>query len=629
MQVAQTPQQQQQGLRPSHQAGNVNQSMTFPNVPPNTPFNTMGMKAPIDIKKFNEQGHLVKSYDNVPPGVQNLPTGPQRGTVIETPANMQSGGEVKKYQAGAFLAAGIGIGKAVVKTAKQRIADNIYPVGYRGESTTPAARLYNAVIKNEPEPGSKKNSDQEGNGRTNHNTLERQNILAYAMGQPNTLQESQYKPTKSKNSDAVYYRSPRTEWNLENELTMYASTGEGLDLIDNYSNSDPGYHDFTTKASSDAVNVLGNYTIDKGEDSRGKYISYYDKWDLDPFPGNTKLSSTIQKGIGVKAPEMYGRIYYDPKTGAPISNKKDIPFNSDSKYLKKEASSVASKTKTNMQGGGVIPGMQQYAQYNNLNPELAAAVASRPQNNDRLTSSTDAQMRQFNNRGEQTRVNKAQTNMSNRLSTAGSNAYQFHKDKPLDALGMDLAIAGQLPIVGEVADLANAGISGARGIYNTAVGDTAKAKEQFTLAGLSAASAIPFAGNAVGAARIAKAGHKISHKAHTLEKGVIGAKAFKASAYESKQTGGFKGSDLASAMKVGAGAAVTSTVGRGISALAKNRNLDKDAFAQWKTGQDRAHQAMLGMDYDEYCLTGDCPENPFQGDPPNFKDWRNHDYFSA
>ena len=237
MQVAQTPQQQQQGLRPSHQAGNVNQSMTFPNVPPNTPFNTMGMKAPIDIKKFNEQGHLVKSYDNVPPGVQNLPTGPQRGTVIETPANMQS--------------------------------------------------------------------------------------------------------------------------------------------------------------------------------------------------------------------------------------------------------------------GGVIPGMQQYAQYNNLNPELAAAVASRPQNNDRLTSSTDAQMRQFNNRGEQTRVNKAQTNVSNRLSTAGNNAYQFHKDKPLDALGMDLAIAGQLPVIGEVADLANAGISGARGLYNTAVGDTAKAKEQFTLAGLSAASAVPFAGNAL------------------------------------------------------------------------------------------------------------------------------------
>lgn len=94
MQVAQTPQQQQQGLRPAHQAGNISQSMIFPNVPPNTPFNTVGMKAPINIEKYDEQGHLVKSYENVPPGVQNLPTGPQRGTVIETPANMQSGGEL-------------------------------------------------------------------------------------------------------------------------------------------------------------------------------------------------------------------------------------------------------------------------------------------------------------------------------------------------------------------------------------------------------------------------------------------------------------------------------------------------------------------------------------------------------
>lgn len=92
MQVANTPEQQQQGLRPAHQAGDVNQSMVFPDVPPNTPFNTMGMKAPINIKKFDEQGHLVKSYENVPPGIQSLPTGPQRGTVIETPARMQRGG---------------------------------------------------------------------------------------------------------------------------------------------------------------------------------------------------------------------------------------------------------------------------------------------------------------------------------------------------------------------------------------------------------------------------------------------------------------------------------------------------------------------------------------------------------
>ena len=82
------------GLRPAHQAGNTDASMAFTDVPPNTPFNTVGMKAPIDIKKYDEQGHLVKSYESVPPGIQSLNTGPSHGTVVETPARMQEGGEI-------------------------------------------------------------------------------------------------------------------------------------------------------------------------------------------------------------------------------------------------------------------------------------------------------------------------------------------------------------------------------------------------------------------------------------------------------------------------------------------------------------------------------------------------------
>jgi hypothetical protein len=97
--VASTPQEQQAGLRPAHQAGNVNQSMAFPNVPPNASFNTVGMKAPIDIKQFSPQGNLVRSFDAVPPGVTNLKMGSEGGMVLETPAQMQSGG-VRKYQKG-------------------------------------------------------------------------------------------------------------------------------------------------------------------------------------------------------------------------------------------------------------------------------------------------------------------------------------------------------------------------------------------------------------------------------------------------------------------------------------------------------------------------------------------------
>jgi uncharacterized membrane protein (UPF0127 family) len=100
IQVPNTPEEREQGLRAEHAAGNTQASMAFPDVPADQSFNTVGMKAPIDIKKVDNQGHLVKSYENVPPGVQNLPMGAKEGMVIETPANMQSGGEVKKYQDG-------------------------------------------------------------------------------------------------------------------------------------------------------------------------------------------------------------------------------------------------------------------------------------------------------------------------------------------------------------------------------------------------------------------------------------------------------------------------------------------------------------------------------------------------
>ena len=95
MQIAQTPQEQGQGLRPFHEQGQIDQSMAFPNVQPGQSFNTVGMKVPINIDKVDNQGNLVESYKAVPPGIQNLPTGPYEGTVIESPARMKTGGAEK------------------------------------------------------------------------------------------------------------------------------------------------------------------------------------------------------------------------------------------------------------------------------------------------------------------------------------------------------------------------------------------------------------------------------------------------------------------------------------------------------------------------------------------------------
>ena len=100
-----TPQEQRDGLRPYHQAGDTSKSMVFKDVPAHTPFNTEGMRAPIDITKVDEQGHIIESHKSIPPGVKSIPTGPYRGDIIETPSEgYQKGGFVNKKQKGGVLA---------------------------------------------------------------------------------------------------------------------------------------------------------------------------------------------------------------------------------------------------------------------------------------------------------------------------------------------------------------------------------------------------------------------------------------------------------------------------------------------------------------------------------------------
>ena len=62
------------------------------------------------------------------------------------------------------------------------------------------------------------------------------------------------------------------------------------------------------------IGVMGRFTLEKGVDSQGNYISYYDVWDLHPSGifGDKEASELLPLG---KPFEIYGKIYYDPKTG--------------------------------------------------------------------------------------------------------------------------------------------------------------------------------------------------------------------------------------------------------------------------------------------------------------------------
>ena len=52
--------------------------------------------------------------------------------------------------------------------------------------------------------------------------------------------------------------------------------------------------------------LQGTYTVSKGEDEEGPYVSYYDKWDLAP-----KIAKYSRAGQPF---DIYGRMYYDPDT---------------------------------------------------------------------------------------------------------------------------------------------------------------------------------------------------------------------------------------------------------------------------------------------------------------------------
>ena len=95
--TAQNQEQQEQGLRGS----DGNTAMAFPNS--DQDFNTQGMNFDLDLRKYDKEGNLVKSYQKVPPGIKSLNMGEEEGTVIETPSQYQEGGFDKDAFINQFL----------------------------------------------------------------------------------------------------------------------------------------------------------------------------------------------------------------------------------------------------------------------------------------------------------------------------------------------------------------------------------------------------------------------------------------------------------------------------------------------------------------------------------------------
>ena len=277
-------------------------------------------------------------------------------------ASFKAGGRVRQYQDG-----GKEPGLKVTKTSpdppsilqklanmynwKENLSENITPYNYQEEAwddkgkellgmRSPFKRLYDGIVLDKKETSRSKYERQAeytlakfnppltpeqieagevhkgfgGGPLSNPENKERMDLLNMLVGRDqvyNTIRPSLYKPTKAEDSDVTYYSSDVTERKLINQLSL----GEGFSV------------DELIKRNTYS-NVLGNYTLDKGEDKKGSYLSYYDKWDVNPLsdlnPGrgadyiSRGLENAIQSVVGLNPTEIYGRIYYDPETGKPI-----------------------------------------------------------------------------------------------------------------------------------------------------------------------------------------------------------------------------------------------------------------------------------------------------------------------
>lgn len=149
-----------------------------------------------------------------------------------------------------------------------------------------------------------------------------------------SLKKSKYKPSLKTSNNSEYYALPLRNDEIEGLLNTAYGTNQdnwyAKEAKANMTSMKYGENRLTDAGISKAgFHILGDYTIGKGHDKQGDYVSYYDVFDLNPFKGtfanyannnNPLLSKVgdISSGLG-KPVELYDRFYLDDIMGLPAN----------------------------------------------------------------------------------------------------------------------------------------------------------------------------------------------------------------------------------------------------------------------------------------------------------------------
>lgn len=103
---------------------------------------------------------------------------------------------------------------------------------------------------------------------------------------------------------------------------------------------------------------LGTYTRSLGQDEKGKYMSYYDEWDISPI-GNKQGKEGKDQSMGIGTPfSVYDRRYYTDDEAKAIIEKYDLQNEIITEWAKNQSRSLEEiekeikKRKRSLETGG-------------------------------------------------------------------------------------------------------------------------------------------------------------------------------------------------------------------------------------------------------------------------------------
>jgi|APGre2960657404_1045060.scaffolds.fasta_scaffold07065_7 hypothetical protein len=235
----------------------------------------------------------------------------------------------------------------LTRRALSNLSENINPYSYDDVDVQTGAempwygRAVNTVLgKKEPNRILTEKAAQQGvdpyTGQPSNEARTRLDLLNMFANKPqqyNTLEPSEYKPSIGAQEGSKYLKSKAIESDILNN--MFTQTEQGRKILESGIRSEDDLKKLLTESGLPyekgkggyvmKVPGLGQGTLGVKKDKNGTYLSYSDVWDVDPTSGtsgeNTNLLSTalgkFAKAGFISPQKVYGRIYFDEKTGKP------------------------------------------------------------------------------------------------------------------------------------------------------------------------------------------------------------------------------------------------------------------------------------------------------------------------